>query len=73
MKGGDTKREVEIVGVVGNVQEAIIGRQNNEPHVYALFGQEYQSDLTIHLRDHRRDAARRRRAPKSAPWISACP
>lgn len=53
MKSGENKRDVEIVGVAGNVQEGIIGRHGTEPHVYALFGQEYQSDVTIHLRTNR--------------------
>ncbi len=47
---GESKREVEIVGVVGNIQDGIIGRENIEPHVYIPFGQEYLSDITIHLR-----------------------
>jgi predicted permease len=47
---GESKREVEIVGVVGNIQEGIIGRENVEPHVYIPFGQEYLSDITIHVR-----------------------
>jgi predicted permease len=50
MKSGDVHREVEIIGVAANIQEAIIGRQNNQPHVYALFGQEYQANVTFHLR-----------------------
>jgi predicted permease len=47
---GESKRDLEIVGVVGNVQDGIIGRDNTEPHVYIPFGQEYLSDITIHLR-----------------------
>ena len=47
---GESKRDLEIVGVVSNIQDGIIGRDNTEPHVYIPFGQEYLSDITIHLR-----------------------
>jgi len=41
--------EAEVVGVVGNVQDHLIG-QPFQPHVYVPFGQEYLSDLSFHLR-----------------------
>ena len=51
MSTGQSKREVEIVGVVGNIHERIaFGGENIRPHVYIPFGQEYLSDVTIHLR-----------------------
>ena len=42
-------RELEIVGIVANVREHIVGR-GEEPHLYVPFGQEYQSDMHIHLK-----------------------
>jgi predicted permease len=42
-------REMEVVGIVGNVREHIVGR-GEDPHVYVPFGQEYQSDMHIHLK-----------------------
>ncbi len=39
----------EVVGVVGNVRENILGG-NAEPHVYIPFGQQYQGDIQIHLK-----------------------
>src|ERR1017187_7848622 len=42
-------REVEVVGIVGNVREHIVGR-GEDPHVYLPFGAEYQSDMQIHLK-----------------------
>ena len=39
----------EVVGVVGNVRENILGG-NAEPHVYIPFGQQYQGDMQIHLK-----------------------
>jgi predicted permease len=39
----------EVVGVVGNVLESILGG-NAQPHVYIPFGQQYQADMQIHLR-----------------------
>jgi predicted permease len=42
-------REMEVVGIVANVREHIVGR-GEEPHVYIPFGQEYQSDMNIHLK-----------------------
>jgi predicted permease len=52
MTGGDGARDIadlEIVGVVGDVREHIIGR-SQEPHVYVPFGQQYVAGLHIHLR-----------------------
>ena len=65
------KREVEIVGVVGNIEEAIIGRQGLQPHLYMPFGQEYQSDVTIHLRTTSAIQPGTVRA-RSARWIRGC-
>ena len=42
-------RELEIVGIVANVREHIVGK-GEEPHLYVPFGQEYQSDMHIHLK-----------------------
>jgi putative ABC transport system permease protein len=42
-------REMEVVGIVGNVREHIVGR-GEDPHVYLPFGTEYQSDMHIHLK-----------------------
>jgi len=39
----------EVVGVVGNVRENILGGKA-EPHVYIPFGQQYQGDMQIHLK-----------------------
>ncbi len=39
----------EVVGIVGNVQERLIG-EAMAPHVYVPFGQEYQADMTFHLK-----------------------
>ena len=42
-------REAQVVGVVRNVRENIIG-EPVERHLYVPFGQEYQSDTNIHMR-----------------------
>ena len=42
-------REMEVVGIVANVQEHIVGK-GEDPHVYFPFGEEYQSDMHIHLK-----------------------
>lgn len=39
----------EVVGVVGNVRENILGGKTN-PHVYLSFGQQYQADMQIHVK-----------------------
>jgi predicted permease len=51
MSGGGLQkpRDAEVVGVVGSVQEHIIGR-GSEAHLYVPFGQEYQANMSIHLR-----------------------
>ena len=40
---------MEVVGIVANVQEHVVGR-GEQPHVYFPFGEEYQSDMHIHLK-----------------------
>jgi len=47
--GNEPALEAEVVGIVGNVQEGVTGKQW-PAHVYVPFGQEYQSDMSIHLR-----------------------
>ncbi len=59
--GGDSGREsveAEVVGVVGEVQEHLLG-QGHTPHVYVPFGQETQADMNFHLRLAPADAAAR--------------
>ena len=48
---GDTPKvnDLEVVGVVGNVRENILGGKY-EPHVYLPFGQEYQANVQFHLK-----------------------
>jgi len=46
--GSQAAKDVEVAGVVGAIRESIFGREL-EPHVYVPFGQEYQSDMHIHL------------------------
>jgi predicted permease len=48
-EGDRAPREAEVVGVVGSVQDKIVGG-DSQPHIYALFGQEYQADMNIHLK-----------------------
>ena len=40
--------DAEVVGVVANIQESVIGTQR-PPHIYVPFGQAYQSDTNIHI------------------------
>jgi predicted permease len=40
--------EAEVVGVVANIQESVIGTQRPS-HIYMAFGQAFQSDMNIHL------------------------
>ena len=47
--GNESAIDAEVVGVVGDVQESVTGSQWS-PHIYAPFGQAYQSDMNIHLR-----------------------
>jgi putative ABC transport system permease protein len=42
-------RDAEVVGIVSGVQEDVFG-EGLQPHVYVPFGQEYQADMTIHLK-----------------------
>jgi predicted permease len=51
LAGGESKgsRDAEVVGIVGSVQEDVFG-EGLQPHVYVPFGQEYQADMTIHLK-----------------------
>lgn len=47
--GSAKKAGALVVGVVGTVQENVFG-DGLQPHVYIPFGQEYQSDLTLHVK-----------------------
>jgi predicted permease len=51
LAGGESKgsRDAEVVGIVAGVQEDVFG-DGLQPHVYVPFGQEYQADMTIHLK-----------------------
>jgi predicted permease len=51
ISGGNQQKplDAEVVGIVGNVREHIIG-QNADGHLYLAFGQEYQANMSIHLR-----------------------
>ena len=42
--------DVEVVGVVGEVREQIIGESTPQPHIYVPFGQTYQADMRIHIK-----------------------
>jgi predicted permease len=68
---GAKTRDAEVVGIVQGVQENIIGgavvsdgpngREGIQPHLYVPFSQEYQSDMSFHLRtDHLGPDARAR-------------
>ncbi|HWC95930.1 MAG TPA: ABC transporter permease [Candidatus Sulfopaludibacter sp.] len=46
---GDQKQDVEIVGVVANTRQGFLG-DDEMPHVFVPFGQEYQADTHIHVR-----------------------
>ncbi|HLY18512.1 MAG TPA: ABC transporter permease [Bryobacteraceae bacterium] len=41
--------DIEVVGIVGNVQDHIIGR-DLQPHLYVPFGQQYQANMQLHLK-----------------------
>jgi len=41
--------EMEVVGIVGDVREGIVGH-DAEPHIYLPFGQNYQSNMTLHVK-----------------------
>jgi predicted permease len=47
-------RDAEVVGIVAPVQENVFGG-GLQPHVYVPFGQEYQADMTIHLKTSSQD------------------
>jgi predicted permease len=47
--GNQPAVDAEVVGVVANIQENVIGTQW-PPHIYVPFGQAYQSDVNIHLK-----------------------
>jgi predicted permease len=54
--GGNTPPvDAEVVGIVANIQESVIGTQR-PPHIYVPFGQAYQSDMNIHLKTSAQDA-----------------
>ena len=46
---GGSKQDYEVVGVVGNVRENIIGAKI-QPHLYAPFGREYQANVQFHMK-----------------------
>jgi predicted permease len=46
---GVAKQELEVVGVVGNIQENIVG-EHETGHLYVPFGPVYQSGVQFHLR-----------------------
>jgi len=46
---GAEKQDVEVVGVVGDIRENIVGA-SMEPHLYVPFGREYRADVQFHLR-----------------------
>ncbi len=52
--GNQAAMDAEVVGVVGNVQERVLGTRW-PPHVYVASEQAYQSDMTIHLRTSVKD------------------
>jgi predicted permease len=51
LASGESKgsRDAEVVGIAAGVQEDVFG-EGLQPHVYVPFGQEYQADMTIHLK-----------------------
>jgi predicted permease len=53
--GSKDTQDAEVVGIVANVQENVFG-QGLQPHLYVPFGQEYQADMTIHLKTATQDA-----------------
>ena len=48
-KGAKQARDAEVVGVVGNIREKIIG-EDIAPHLWVPFGWEYQSDVQFQLK-----------------------
>ena len=51
-----TELGAQVVGIVANVQENALG-EGLQPHVYLPFGQEYQSDMTLHVKAASQDAS----------------
>jgi predicted permease len=51
----DKEIGAQVVGVVADVQENTLG-EGLQPHVYLPFGQEYQSDMTLHVKGASQDA-----------------
>jgi predicted permease len=43
------KEDLEVVGVVGDVRENIVGA-DKEPHLYVPFGRDYQANVQFHLK-----------------------
>jgi predicted permease len=58
--------DAEVVGVVANIQESVIGTQR-PPHIYVPFGQAYQSDMNIHLMTSAQDAQAEARLLETVP------
>ncbi len=46
---GKPAQDAEVVGVVGNIREDILGGKV-EPHLYVPFGREYQANVQFHLK-----------------------
>jgi putative ABC transport system permease protein len=53
--GNEPAVDAEVVGVVANIQESVIGTQR-PPHIYVPFGQAYQSDTNVHFMTSAQDA-----------------
>ena len=49
IRADGAKQDLEVVGVVGNIRENIIGAAV-EPHLFAPFGREYQANVLFHLK-----------------------
>jgi predicted permease len=47
--GSKADQDLEVVGVAGGIRNGIIGR-GLDPHVYVPFGQQYQSDMQVHIK-----------------------
>jgi len=54
-EGNGGGQDAEVIGIVADVQENVFG-EALQPHIYVPFGQEYQSDMTIHLKAAGQDA-----------------
>ncbi len=42
--------DAEVIGVVGDTEDSILGSRS-QPHIYVPFGQEYQADMNIHVKN----------------------